>query len=159
MLSLNWPSPLTMTGVTLGNSFLDKLILLLKLITIIAVCYGLSQNWNSIMWFQELYYGANARSTATIDNSLFGGDTWPLVKKSAVLWYRDVWFGDNGPLVSLRALMRWVQPNGPERQLQKGPLGSLSSSGRRGHRLGRCRLRAVLQLDLAPQQDHFYPPR
>ncbi len=75
MISPNWPSPPTMAGVTLGNSFLEMLILFPKFITIVDVCYGLSQNRNSITWFQKLYYGANARSTVTIHYSLFGGDT------------------------------------------------------------------------------------
>ena len=156
MLSPDWPSPSTLGSILPGNIY--KNIPFPKFITIIDVCYGLSQNRDRVTWLLKLYYLASySGSTLTIDNALFG-DTWPNVKKSAVIWYRDVRAGDDGALYVVTGIEGYAfKLMGPTGKLRKGPLGFPSSSGGRGHRFGRCRLRTVPQHDPALQHDDSYP--
>lgn len=83
-------------------------------IKVVEVAYGLSQIRNPHV-FNVFYYNSKNRATTALVNELFG-DPWYGVRKSAVIWYRDTRYGEEGPLYMLAGLegeeVRLMRPDG-----------------------------------------------
>jgi hypothetical protein len=99
-------------------------------IQIVDMTYGPVQIRSSGAWF-GMYNSAKGNSRWPITNEYFQSDPWVGIVKTAVVWYRDIRSGPNGPLymVSGRegnqlALMRsngaFSKRDQPPRQIEEG---------------------------------------
>ncbi|KAL2128665.1 hypothetical protein VTI74DRAFT_8854 [Chaetomium olivicolor] len=97
MQLVNWPAPQS-------NNWIQ----------IVEVAYGLVQCRNRDVW-NVLYNDAWNYRTTTMNNGLFG-DSWFGIVKSAVIWYRDIRNGPDGPLYVVMAMenqaIKLMRPNG-----------------------------------------------
>ncbi|KAJ4298332.1 hypothetical protein N0V88_003357 [Collariella sp. IMI 366227] len=86
MLVPDWPQP----SLPLGP------IRLKPYMRIIDICYGQSQIRDRNIW-NMLYMKARTSAEIGIENELFA-DTWFGITKSAVIWYKDITGGEDGPM-------------------------------------------------------------
>jgi len=104
MLTTGWAPPKTLFGK----------IPMPKFIQIIEICYGASQNRDGLAW-NTIYRNAATNNPTAATNTLFG-DTWYGVTKSAVIWYKDIRNGDDGPLYMVTGIenegLKVMSPSG-----------------------------------------------
>lgn len=112
-------------------------------IQIIDICYGASQIRDRNIW-DQVYANASVGRTTPIVNEVFP-DTWYTIEKSAVIWYRDTRFAEDGPLYTVTGRegdeVKLMDRNGnSKRQLGRvasAPRRLAPGSSRTHHRRGR----------------------